>query len=102
MIEVTHSGNIKYGTTGVNEIVQNVSTIIKTRRGTVPLDRRFGLSQEYLDKPFAKARAELEQDIFLTIMRYEPRAEVARITYRGDGIAGLMQPTVHIRIKRLT
>lgn len=37
--------------TEVVEILQNVRTILATRKGSVPLDRDFGLSWQYLDAP---------------------------------------------------
>ena len=33
------------------EVLQNVRTILATRKGTVPLDRDFGLEWEHVDKP---------------------------------------------------
>ena len=35
----------------VEEILQNIRTILSTRIGTVPLDRDFGTTWEHIDKP---------------------------------------------------
>ena len=41
----------------ITEILQNVRTIMATTKGSVPLDRDFGVSADYVDKPMAKAKA---------------------------------------------
>ena len=38
----------------VAEVLQNVRTILSTRKGSVPLDRDFGISWEYLDRPIGR------------------------------------------------
>lgn len=66
------------------EILQNVRTILTTRKGTVPLDRNFGLSQEFLDRPLPVAQAMLNTDIIDQIRTYEPRAQVISVGFDPD------------------
>lgn len=80
------------------EVLQNVRTILATRRGTVPLDRAFGVAWDFVDLPIQVARARISQDVIDAIEDYEPRAEVVRVTFNGDGLEGSLQPTVRIRI----
>ena len=47
----------------ITEILQNVQTIMATTKGSVPLDRDFGVSADYVDKPMAKAKAMLAAEI---------------------------------------
>ena len=42
--------------TEVEEILQNVRTILATRLGTVPLHRGFGVTWEHIDKPLHVAK----------------------------------------------
>jgi len=58
----------------VAEILQNVQTIISTVRGSVPLDREFGIDGRIIDMPIHQAQAHLSNDTFQQIKRYEPRA----------------------------
>jgi phage baseplate assembly protein W len=88
-----------FGAAGVQEIVQNVRTLLLTRRGTVPLDREFGLSFEYLDSPIPRARARLEQEIWLAIKKYESRAILKHIKFEHDVMSGKMYPHVSIDVK---
>ena len=94
------TNNIVLGVTGVaEEIMQNVKTIITTRKGTVPLDRDFGISFDFLDAPTPQARGQMETDIFLQIEKYEPRAVLQQIIFEFDPLAGGMMPKVKIGMR---
>jgi len=90
--------NVAFGLSGVPEIMQNVRTILKTRRGTVPLDRDFGISQEFLDSPINVTRAKAEQEIFLQLKKYEPRAILKQIIWDADVTTGQIAPRVKIGV----
>ena len=83
----------------VEEIAQNVRTIIMTPLGTCPQYREFGVSMEFVDKPLLVARAMLTQEYIRRIEQWEPRVEVVSITFSGEAIDGEMVATVRMRIK---
>jgi phage baseplate assembly protein W len=90
--------NITYGLTGVSEVMQNVRTILTTPRGTVPLDRDFGISVDFLDSPINITRAKAEQEIFLQLKKYEPRAILKQIIWESDVISGQISPSVRVGV----
>jgi phage baseplate assembly protein W len=90
--------NVTYGLTGVPEVMQNVRTILTTRRGTVPLDRDFGISFDFLDSPINLTRAKAEQEIFLQLKKYEPRAILKQIIWNADVLSGQISPTVTVEV----
>jgi phage baseplate assembly protein W len=90
--------NITYGLTGVSEVMQNVRTILMTRRGTVPLDRNFGISFDFLDSPINTTRAKAEQEIFLQLKKYEPRAILKQIMWETDVTSGKISPSVKVEV----
>ena len=90
---------VTYGLTGLPEVMQNVRTILNTRRGTVPLDRDFGISFEFLDSPVNKTRAKAEQEIFLQLKKYEPRAILKQIIWESDVMSGQLRPKVKVEVK---
>jgi phage baseplate assembly protein W len=94
------SANVTYGLTGVPEVMQNVRTILTTRRGAVPLARDFGLSFEFLDSPINITRAKAEQEIFLQLKKYEPRAILKQIVWETDVISGQISPSVKVEINQ--
>lgn len=83
------------------EILQNFRTIIKTRKGTVPLDRDFGLSWSWLDKPFQVAKSLMIAELYEVTEEYEPRAKILSISFEdnaGDIMAGIMSAKIRILI----
>jgi phage baseplate assembly protein W len=90
--------NVTYGLTGISEIMQNVRTVLTTPRGTVPLDRDFGISFEFLDSPINITRAKAEQEIFLKLRKYEPRAILKQIMWETDATSGQISPSVKVEV----
>lgn len=81
----------------VNEILQNVRTILATTKGTIPLEREFGIDGSVIDMPTMQAQAYLTNEIFQAIRRYEPRVSIDNITFDGE-ITGKLIPKVVITI----
>ena len=85
--------------TEVDEVIQNVRTIITTTAFSVPLDRRFGISGEFIDSPLTdNEQALLQEEIFNAIRTYEPRATLNSITFEMDPVDGILKPTLDIEI----
>ena len=87
-----------YGAEGVTEVVQNVRTILTTRKGTVPLDRDFGLAFTFLDSPVNATMEIIKQEVFQAIRKYEPRAKVKQISFKNDPMIGKIYPTVTVEV----
>lgn len=81
----------------VEEVLQNVRTILSTVKGSVPLDRDFGIDGSYVDMPMPAAKAKLASEIMQAIQKYEPRATVTSIEFTGDE-NGTLQPRIEVRI----
>lgn len=82
----------------VEEVIQNVGTLLATVRYSVPFDREFGLNPEYLDDPSIVSRSKLIADIVEKINKYEPRATVLSVDFEEDGEQGTLKPTVKVDI----
>jgi hypothetical protein len=83
---------------GVEEILQNVKTILSTVRGSVPLDREFGISADLIDAPTPAAQARSMAEIVEAVARDEPRAEITAVSFSGDS-DGRLIPKVKVRIR---
>ena len=91
--------DIVFGVTDVvQQVMQNVKIIMTTRKGTQPLDRDFGISFDFVDSPIPTAMAMVEQEIFMAIKKYEPRAILKEITWSNDPAAGKVGPDVLIQV----
>lgn len=91
------------GATGINEIIQNVRMILLTIKGTVFLDRGFGLNPDLIDMPQMQATFRYREEIINQIERYEPRVNVLEINFTTDkdnAMNGVLQPVVKLEIKK--
>lgn len=80
-------------------ILQNVAILLRTRQGTVPLYREFGLPQKFLDQPIPAARALLYAEVKEAVEAFEPRAEVVGVTFQEDAAdPGRLIPVVEVEI----
>lgn len=68
----------------VKSVLQNVSIILRTRQGTVPLYRDFGLPMRFIDKPMNIATPTMLIEAREAINRFEPRAELVNIKAAYD------------------
>ena len=87
-----------YPSTELEEILQNVTTILSTIRGSVPLDRAFGISANFLDAPMNIAKTKLIMAITEAVPEQEPRANVLEVIFDGDGQIGKLQVKVKLDI----
>lgn len=83
----------------VEEVLQNVATIISTPRFTVPLARGLGLKQEFLDRPIQIAQTLIVADVLDAVEEYEPRAEVLSVTYEIGDSPGKLIPVAKVEVK---
>lgn len=73
-------------------IMQNVSLLISTRKGTVPMYRNFGITMEFLDRPNSVAEALLTAEIAEGISEFEPRAKLVSVSVEGKTIKVEVKP----------
>ncbi len=81
----------------VRSVLQNISNILKTRQGTVPFFREFGLPMEFVDQPMPVAAPTLIIEVREALMRFEPRAELVDISFTSNG-HGQLFPVVEVEI----
>ncbi len=83
--------------TVVEEVLQNVRTIITTTKYSIPMDREFGIDGSVVDLPINVAQAKLTNEIFRAIRRYEPRAVIESITFKGEE-TGRLIPKLEVSV----
>ena len=82
--------------TELEEVIQNVRTILTTRRGSVPLDRGFGINTSLIDLPATVIKSRLTAEIIEAVERFEPRVRVESVKFLGDGADGVIYPVVKV------
>ena len=83
--------------TTVEEVMQNVRMIVGVRKGTVPIDRGFGIEMSAVDKPMGAATALLSAQLAKDIPLFEPRARLVSLTTERTS-DGVLEPIVRIAI----
>lgn len=68
----------------VADIQKNIRCLFATPEGTIPGDRSFGLSQEYIEAPRPIAENLLALDVYEKVETYEPRAVVKDIIFGSE------------------
>lgn len=65
-------------------VLQNVSLLLNTKQGTVPMHREFGLPMEFVDKPQEIAETIAYAEISEALDRFEPRATLIDIYFEKN------------------
>lgn len=95
---IEKTGNINFSPQNeVEEVLQNVGIILATTKGSVPLDRDFGIDGSYVDAPMPAAKAKLASEIMNAVQKYEPRATITSIDFTGS-IDGVLKPRIEVSI----
>lgn len=82
----------------VEEVLQNVATLLGTMRYTVPYDRTLGLESKFLDNPTPATRARLTAEVITMLREREPRAVILEVRFKEDQQEGILIPTVRVGI----
>ena len=80
--------SVEISATGLRGLAQEIRTALATRKGSVPLDRDFGLSWELIDLPLPESRPLLVAEIGRGLERCVPRFKVKSVTFRTDTSGG--------------
>ena len=86
--------------TVVEEVVQNVRTIITTIKYSIPMDREFGIDGSVVDLPVNVAKAKMTNEVFRAIKRYETRAVIESINFKGEE-TGRLIPIVEVSVNEV-
>ncbi len=79
-------------------ILQNLSILLATRKGTVPMYRDFGIDQSFIDKPQSVVQALALIAVTDAVEKYEPRAKVVGVSVGHDGVSGKTEIIVEVEL----
>ena len=80
MYLVRNDGDINLKAVGLERVLQNVSNILRTIKGEIPLGREIGL-ENFIDQPINQVRGKLIKDVIEKIEKYEPRVKVKKVEF---------------------
>jgi uncharacterized protein len=82
-ITTSESPDFDWAATGVDEVVQNVFTLLNTCKYEVAYDRTMGLPGELADLPQTEAVPATISRIYALVEEFEPRATVVSVNFLG-------------------
>ena len=95
---ITNGEKLKLNETDrVQSIIQGISVILRTIKGSVPMYREFGLDSSFIDRPILAARPLLIAVITEAIQEFEPEAAVKGIRFE-ENIENGLKPVVEVEI----
>ena len=102
-VDMSVPASVEIGATGLKGLAQEIRTVLATRKGSVPLDRDFGLSWDVIDLPLPEVRPLLVAEIGQSLERYVPRIRVRSVTFKTDtdsAVEGRLLPVVTVEIRK--
>ena len=99
-VSAASTGTLRFNETDrVASILQNITMILSTRKGSVPLYRDFGLPMDFVDRPAPVARVMMISAVREAVEDWEPRATVLGVTFdQSAEQAGKLIPVVEVEI----
>ena len=96
-VSAASTGTLRFNETDrVASILQNITMILSTRKGSVPLYRDFGLPMDFVDRPAPVAMISAVRE---AVEEWEPRATVLGVTFdQSAEQAGKLIPVVEVEI----
>lgn len=77
-------------------IIQNIAIILDTIQNSCPMFRGLGLPSELYGRPLPAVENMMVGYIYDQIEEYEPRADIAEVTFEKDELKGTLIPIIFI------
>lgn len=83
----------------VKSVLQNLLLLLTTRKGSVPMFRDFGLSQNFVDKPISVAQTLMVTEVREAMEKYETRAEFVGLSFEyNESVPGRVVAILEVEI----
>lgn len=83
-VDMSVPASVEIGATSLRGLAQEIRTALATRKGSVPLDRDFGLSWELIDLPLPEVKASCSsRRLGRGLERMRPAHQVRAVTFDG-------------------
>lgn len=102
VVDTTLPPNIVIGATGLTGLAQEIRTVLTTRKGSVPLDRDFGLDWSFVDAPLPEVQPRYVGEVARQVEKYVPRVQVLEVSFKStvpNAAEGKLYPVVRVAIR---
>lgn len=91
---------IQIGAAGLAALYQEIHTLLSTRKGSVPFDRDFGISWDFIDSPINEAKPALVSELVRQLEKYIPRIKVTDIEFEKNmNMDGRLYPKIIFTVR---
>lgn len=102
IVDTRQPAPIEIGAIGIRAKLQQVRMVMTTIKGSVPLDRTFGLRMTFLDRPLPHAMAEFSGEIISEVQAQVPGVTVVDVDFKPDesgAMDGRLYPVTSVNIE---
>lgn len=100
VVDMTKKTGWQIGAKGLAQLEQEIRMVLATRKGSVPLDRDYGITWDFVDNPMPSAMQLIIAEIGMQLEKYVPRIRVNDIAFTSDNpVEGLLAPVVTVEIR---
>ena len=73
---------------------RQLALLLSTREGSMPLDREFGISMDFIDRPPEVAKSLYTAEVTKKVARFIPSVRVKEVVWTGGGSGKLTHKVV--------
>lgn len=102
VVDPTQPAALVIGDSGIASKLQQVRMVLTTVKGSVPLDRTFGLRMVFLDRPLPQAMAEYTGETMAEVQAQVAGVTVESVEFKEDAdeaVEGRLFPVVTVSIE---
>lgn len=88
ILTATSADKIDWNATGDELLKNNITNILKLRKGEVKFENGIGLDADYIDNPLTAVKGKIMCDILENISTYYPQCEVKSIDIDSEKSTG--------------
>ena len=102
-VDTTQPVAVEVGATGIRQLAQEIRTVLATRKGSVPLDRDFGVSWDLIDRSMPAAKQLIIAEVARQLEKYVPRIQFKGIEFPDQAITetadGILRCVITVSIR---
>lgn len=97
IVDSSLPSEVVFNARGLAGLAQEIRTLLTTPKGTLPLDRDFGISWEMIDQPIISAMPLYVSEVATQVEKYIPRVRMESVDFRSpqtEAVCGILRPVV--------
>ncbi|MDL2279062.1 hypothetical protein LJC15_00160 [Desulfovibrio sp. OttesenSCG-928-G11] len=101
-VDTTLPAAVELNAPGLVGLAQEVRIVMTTRKGSLPLDRDFGIDFTVIDQPINRVLPVYVAEVARQIEKYVPRVKVLSVEFRpprSEAVDGVLRPLAKVKVR---